>query len=204
MATYKADMRPALEYASAIWSSLDTTSELRNTHTSHTRALTVPRPTIQTENETSISSLTQTYYILKHSKAKTIYSTTAATQQKFTHIPTQSLLLTKKNMRHIHTSIVSMHLATRGNNKILRTPPPHIISSEETLPYLTRRTLTQPRTNKSPFLKSYLHKVDAKSHTSSLCPFCRIHTHTTHIISSTAPTYAPRCHPGICGQTPLE
>ena len=26
-------------------------------------------------------------------------------------------------------------------------------------------------------------------------------THTTHIISSTAPTYVPRCHPRICGQT---
>ena len=29
-------------------------------------------------------------------------------------------------------------------------------------------------------------------------------THTTHIISSTAPTYAPHCHPWICGKTPLE
>ena len=28
-------------------------------------------------------------------------------------------------------------------------------------------------------------------------------THTTHI-SSTAPTYAPHCHPWICGQTPPE
>ena len=40
-------------------------------------------------------------------------------------------------MHHIHTSIVSRHLATRGNNKILRTPPPHISSSEEILPRLT-------------------------------------------------------------------
>ena len=29
-------------------------------------------------------------------------------------------------------------------------------------------------------------------------------THTTHIISSTAPTYAPHCRPWICGQTPPE
>ena len=29
----------------------------------------------------------------------------------------------------------------------------------------------------------------------------RTHTHTTNIISSTASTYAPRCHPWICGQT---
>ena len=31
-----------------------------------------------------------------------------------------------------------MHLSARGNNKILRTPPPHISSSEEILPRLTR------------------------------------------------------------------
>ena len=83
-------------------------------------------------------------------------------------------------MRHIHTSIVSRHLATRGNNKILRTPPPHTSSSEERLPRLTRRTIAQPRTSKSPFLKSYLHKVDAKTHPSPLCPLCNIHTHDTH------------------------
>ena len=88
----------------------------------------------------------------------------------------------------MHTSIVSRHLADRGNNKILRTLPPHISSSEEILPHLTRRTLSQPRTNKSPFRKSYVHKVDAKSHASPLCPLCNTHTsslqlhpHTHHI-----------------------
>ena len=85
----------------------------------------------------------------------------------------------KTNMRYIHTSIVSRHLATRGNNKILRTPPPHISSSEEILPRLNRRTRAQFRTNKSPFLKSYQHKVDAKSHPSPLCPLCNTHTHDT-------------------------
>ena len=78
-------------------------------------------------------------------------------------------------MRHIHTSIVSRHLATKGNNKILRTPPLHISSSEEILPRLTRHTLAQLRTN-----KSYLHEVDAKSHPSPLCPLCNTHTHDTH------------------------
>ena len=83
-------------------------------------------------------------------------------------------------MRYIHTSIVSRHLATRCNNKILRTPPPRISSSEEILPRRTRRTLAQPRTNKSPFLKSYLHNVDVKLHPSPLCPPCHTHTHDTH------------------------
>ena len=101
-----------------------------------------------------------------------------------TNIPTDPHTVTttdiKTNMRHIHTSIVSRHLATRDNNKILRTPPAHISSSEEILPRLIRRTLAQLRTNKSPFLKSYLHKVNAKSHPSPLCPLCNTHIHNTH------------------------
>ena len=101
-----------------------------------------------------------------------------------TNIPTDPHTVTttdiKTNMRHIHTSIVSRHIATRGNNKILRTPPPHTSISEERLPRLTRRTLAQLRTHISPFLKSYLHKVDAKTHPSPLFPLCNIHTHDTH------------------------
>ena len=79
-----------------------------------------------------------------------------------------------------------MHLATRGNNKIMRTTPPLISSSEERLLRLTRRTLAQLRKNKSPFLKSYLHKVDAKSHPSPRCPICNTHTHDTrHLFNCT-------------------
>ena len=105
----------------------------------------------------------------------------------------------KTNMRHVHISIVSRHLPTRGNNKILRTPPPHICGSEEILPRLTRRTLAQLRTNKSSFLKSYLHKVDAKSHPSPLCPLCNTHTRYTSSLQ-----LHPHTHPWICGQTPPE
>ena len=66
---------------------------------------------------------------------KTLSSTTAATQHTFPQTPhTVTTTGIKTNMRHIHTSIVSRHLATGGNNKILRTPPPHISSSEEILP----------------------------------------------------------------------
>ena len=68
-----------------------------------------------------------------------------------TNIPAYPQTITatdiKTNMRHIHTSIVSRHLATRGHNKILRTPPPHIRSADQILPRLSRRTLAQLRTN---------------------------------------------------------
>ena len=80
----------------------------------------------------------------------------------------------------------SSHLATRGNNKIMRTPPPTLewckssIALKRYFPCITRRTLAHLRTSKSPFLKSYLHKVDAKTHPSPLSPLCIIHTHDTH------------------------
>ena len=111
---------------------------------------------------------------------KPLFLTTTATQQSSHRPPHSHYNRQKTNMRHIHTSIVSRHLSTRSNNKILRTPPPHTSSSDERLPRLTRRTLAQLRTNKSPFLKSYLHKVDPKTHPSPLCPLCNIHTHDTH------------------------
>ena len=80
--------------------------------------------------------------------------------------------------------IGSLHHAARDNNKILRTHSPQVSSTEENLPRRTRRTLAQQRTNKSPFLLSYLHKIDASTHPSPLCPLCRTHDHTTqHLFS---------------------
>ena len=71
-----------------------------------------------------------------------------------TNIPTDPCTVTtadiKANMRDIHTSIVSQHLAARDNNKLLRTHPTQVSSTEENLPRHTRRTLAQLRTNKSP------------------------------------------------------
>ena len=124
-------------------------------------------------------------YKLKHNIHHTLYTNiqhTSTLQGKKTTIFNNGRYTTSipTNPHHIHTSIVFRHLATRGNNKLLCTPSLHISSSEEILPCLTRRTLAQLRTNKSPFLKSYLHKVNAKSHPSPLCPLCNSHTHDTH------------------------
>ena len=115
MATYKAVRRPALEYASSVWSPIASSTGINNlqvmqnaamktatgctqdtniqhlhdTHTPHTRAPTAPRLTIQTEKTTSP---TQTHNILQHSKAQnTLFLTTAATQQTFPQTPTQLL-----------------------------------------------------------------------------------------------------------------
>ena len=82
-------------------------------------------------------------------------------------------------MTYIHTYIVSRHLVTIDNNKILRTPPPHISSSEEILPRLTRHPIVQLRTNKSPLLKSYLHKF--RHHITSTTTIVTL-IYTTHIV----------------------
>ena len=144
---------------------------------------------------------TQTHNILEHSKAKKniIFNNGRYT----TNIPTVTTTDIKTNMRHMHTSIASRHLATRGNTKILRTPPPHISSSENILPRITRCTLAQLRTNN---LRSSNHTYTKSMsiHIHHHCAPSVTYTHTTHIISSTAPTYAPHCHPWICGQTLLE
>ena len=86
----------------------------------------------------------------------------------------------KTNMRHIHTSIVSRHLATRGNNKILRTPPPHTSSSEEILPRLTRRTasLHTPKHITNCFTKQFTNTQHTK-HTDPLTEQHKTYKDTT-------------------------
>ena len=66
--------------------------------------------------------------------------------------------------KHHHT------ITTTDLNKILRTPALNISSSEEIFPRITHRILAQLRTSKSPFLKSYIHKVDAKITSSTTMP----------------------------------
>ena len=119
MATYKAVMRPALEYASSVWSPIASSTSnnklqvmqnasLRtatgctqdtNIQHLHDETLTLPihehlhlhAPQYK-QNTTSITSPTQTHNILQHPKAKkTLFLTTAATQQPFPQTPTHSL-----------------------------------------------------------------------------------------------------------------
>ena len=106
-------------------------------------------------------------------------------------------------MRHIHTSIVSRHLATRGNNKccahlhhtlavLKRDLPASLVAP---LPNSEQTNLPSSNHTYTKSTPKHIHHHDAPSVSS---------TYTTHIISSTEPTYAPHCHPWICGQTPPE
>ena len=131
--------------------------------------------------------------ILQLSKAQkpTIFNNIRYT----TNIPTDPHTITttdiKTNMHHIHTSIGSRQLATRGNNKVLHTPPPHISSSEEILPRLACRTLAQLRTIKSSFPQIIFTQSRCQLHPSPLCSLCNTHTHhlfnCTHISTTLLP-----------------
>ena len=86
-------------------------------------------------------------------------------------------------MRHIHTSIVSRHLATRGNNKILRTPPPHTSSSEERdFPTSLVAPLTNSEQTNLPSSNHTYTKSTPKHTHHHYVPFFNIHTHDTYHI----------------------
>ena len=188
MADSKAVIRPALEYASSILSHLASSTSINKLQVMLNAALRTVTGWTQDANIQQLKTkhsyfpYTGTYSSTPHNThrkhnihhmpytniqltpmPKTSSLTTAATQQTFPQTPTVTTTDIKTNMRYIHTYIV---IATRCNNKILLTPPTQISSSEEILPRPTCRTLAQLRTNKSPFQKSYLHNVVAKSYSS--------------------------------------
>ena len=102
------------------------------------------------------------------------------------------------NMRDIHTTIVSQHLTARDDNKILRTHPPQVSSTEENLPRHTRHTLAQlnPLSSYDIYTKSTYQHTHHHS-----APFVAL-TNIPHYISSVAHRYTPRCRPWICGGIP--
>ena len=92
----------------------------------------------------------------------------------------------RSNMKIIHTHIVHTHIENAEPNKVLNMIPPKISASEARLPRGMRRTLAQLRTDKSPFLRHYLHKINPEAHTSPMCPFCNGCTHDTrHLFTCT-------------------
>ena len=62
------------------------------------------------------------------------------------------------------------------NKVLLNRTPPEISNTEQALPHYTWRLLAQLRTNKSPILHEYLHKITPETHPTPNCPLC----HTQH------------------------
>ena len=83
------------------------------------------------------------------------------------------------------------------------TPPCKTTRPIHLVKLFTDRTLAQLRTNKSPILISYLHKVDETHHPSPLCPLCKTHPHTTdHLFNCTI--YIPQATYWTSGCLPRE
>jgi hypothetical protein len=215
-ATYKAITRPILEYSSTIWSPIASDTNINKLQTIQNTALRIATGCTADTNiqhlhdETQIlplqqhlklhaSQVHQTAQLQTHPLYKLTKQQTPQRKMKnsifqpnsnyITHIPTSDNVTAKEteiNKKLIHTSVVQSYLNTRTKNKILNDIPPKINPEEESLPRKTRRTLSQLRTGKSPILNSYKHKIDPVSNTSSLCPLCKQHDHTTeHIFTCT-------------------
>ena len=159
-------MRPAMEYASTTWSPLASSTSInklqvmqntavrtatlctQDTNIQHLHDEKLPIP-IYEHLQLHVSQYKQKTQHPSHPntpRLKTLSSIMGATQQTSSRPKHSHFNRHKNKHRHIHTSIVSRHLATRNNNKILHTPPSHISSSEEILPRLTRRSFAQLRT----------------------------------------------------------
>ena len=102
----------------------------------------------------------------------------AATQPTFPQTPhTVTTKDIKTNMCHIHTFIVSRHQAIRSNNKILRTRPPHISSSEKYFP----NSLVAPLPN-----SEQINHSSSKYTYTKLTPnhiHLQLHPHTHHVVT---------------------
>ena len=193
MDTYKAVMRPALDYAYSIWSPLTSFTSIDKLQVMQNASLrTVTRCTL----DTNIQHLHDETLILPIHEHLQFHA--SQYKQKTQH-PSHPLHKHAPyfNTPNKHAPLYmhlwfSGHLATRGNNKILHTLPPLINSYEEILPGLARRTLANsehihhPSSNHTytKSMQNHIHHHYASSVT---------RTHTTHILSSTAPTYAPHC-----------
>ena len=143
---------------------------------------TYPGQTHRLKKQTTFNNINYTTNIDKHQNT--------VTQEQIT-----------ANLTQIHSSIVQTHLLQCNHNKIIQQFAPKISPSELSLPRETRRTLAQLRTNKSPILISYLHKV-VENHYPS--PISAKHTHIPQTIYSTAHTYIPQATYWISGCLPRE
>ena len=160
-----------------------TPSAWRNTHTSpYTSTYSSTRHNTN-KNTTSITSLTQTYSILQHSKAKT--SSIFNYGRYRTHIPTDPHTVPttdiQTNMSHIHTSIVFRHLVTRGNHKILHTLHHTLAALKRYFPAsLVAPLPNSEQINHPSSNHTYTNLTPTHIHHQYVRPLCNTYIHNTH------------------------
>ena len=207
--SYKTITRPIVEYASTIWSPIASTTNIgalqtiqnsalrtitgctRDTNSAHLHQETKILP-VDTHLKLHASQLRQQaqhpnhtlHALTRQQPTPRLKKQTAFNNSSYTHnLDTLPENVTedeiKENLNIIHAHHVAEHLNSQPINKVLNQPAPLIHKSEADLDHSTRRTLAQLRTNKSPLLLSYLHKIDPESHPTPNCPLCGHDNHDT-------------------------
>ena len=94
----------------------------------------------------------------------------------------------KHGLKTLHTTCVQNAIERQLPNQVLNAPAPVVDKTEEILPRKTRTTLAQLRSGYSPFLQSYMAKINPTEH-NDRCPKCKTEPHTTsHLFSCIADT----------------
>jgi hypothetical protein len=216
IATYKAIVRPILEYASPVWSPIISDTNRNKLQTTQNTALRIATGCTSDTNIQHLHAETKVLPLLNHLNlhASNFYLNTLRSnhplhQLNFNksdprnmkdtifanieyHAGISNIMNTttitdeiiKQNLKINHTKTVGDYLNSLDINELIGIQPPDINPSEQSLPRNIRRTLSQNRTNKSPFLYSYRNKINPQIYPSPNCPLCKNDTHTTkHLFS---------------------
>ena len=93
--------------------------------------------------------------------------------------------------KQIHTHRVRQAMADAPPPKVLPLRPPAFFPAEESLPSSTRKTISQLRSEYSPFLKMYLNRIDPNVAPKS--PYCSSHIlFFIFLIISRTPLFQPQ------------
>ena len=207
LTTYKAIVRPHLEYGCTIWSPILSESNTQKLQTIQNSALRITTGCTRDTNSQHLHAETKTLPIQNHLKLhaslfrekslnsshpcfnltqaddskrqmkRTIFDNSNYTLNIPNNNQTNLISDTDKNCATIHHTIVQDYFSSLQPNKILQTTAPEVDSSELSLPRDKRCILAQLRTGKSSFLLSYLNNYFPSTYPSPLCPACNLFPH---------------------------
>ena len=131
---------------------------------------------------------TNSNYIPPRLMKKTLHSALTQDVLPFAPDDVSEPINIKYGLKTLHTTCVQNAIDRQLPNQVLNTPAPEINKAEETLQRRARTTLAQLRSGYSPFLQSYMARINPTEH-SELCPKCNAEPHTTsHLFSCIADT----------------
>ena len=203
--TFKAIVRPSLEYACTVWSPIISETNLQKIQSVQNSALRIATGCTSNTNQNHLHIETQILPLKHHFNlhASNMKQKSAFPNHPLNHLlkqpppirtmkhslyqsnnqivnpPTEDLELQQiaLNIQTNHTLIVGHYKNNLPPNKVINQQAPSIDPTEEYLPRKQRSTLAQIRANKSPLLYSYKNLIDETNYPSPLCPLCKLTTH---------------------------